>query len=95
MLTTTQVKHIAHLARLKLSSKEVEKFRRQLSEVLDYMKILKEVPTQKVMPTAQVTGLENIFREDKPQSSLSAKEVLSSAPSKYKGFFKTKAIFEK
>jgi len=58
------VKHIAKLARIKLSDKEVEKFSGQLSSVFEYMEILEEVDTEGVEETSQVTGLENVAEKD-------------------------------
>lgn len=63
-LTKDQVKHVAKLARLGLSEAEIEKFRTQLSGILDYVEQLNEVKTDGVEPTAQVTGLLNVMRED-------------------------------
>jgi aspartyl-tRNA(Asn)/glutamyl-tRNA(Gln) amidotransferase subunit C len=94
-LTEEEVRHVAKLARLKLTSSEVKKFQKQLSEVLDYVEILKKLDTSGVEPTSQVTGLENVFREDKPSKpSLPQKEVLSGAKNKNRGMFKIKAILE-
>lgn len=93
-LTKAEVRHIAKLASLKLTEKEVEKFTSQLSEILEYIDILNELDTGGVEPTSQVTGLENVTREDKPESSLSQKEVISGASDRYHNFFKIKAIFE-
>lgn len=93
-LTKAQVKHIAKLANLSLSEKEITLFQKQLSQVLNYVKILNKLDTAKVKPTSQVTGLENVFKEDKTSSSLSQKEALSGAKAKSKGYFKIKAIFE-
>ena len=81
-LTIEEIRHVANLANLTLSEDEVKKFGGQLSEVLDYIEKLKEVETKNVEPTSQVTGLENIFREDEEKPSLKLKE----------GFFKTKKI---
>lgn len=58
------VKHIAKLARIKLSEKDVEKFAGQLSSVFEYMEILEEVDTDGVAETSQVTGLENVTEKD-------------------------------
>jgi len=88
------VKHVALLADLKLNQKEVKKFQKQLSEILDYVNVLNELDTQGIEPTSQVTGLENVFREDKPTPSLSQEETLSGAKEKHNNFFKVKAIFE-
>lgn len=93
-LTEEEVKHVAKLAGLTLSPSEVKKFQKQLSEVLNYVEILKKVKTERVEPTSQVTGLENIFREDKVGLSLSQKEVLSGAKNKKDNMFKTKAVLE-
>ncbi|MEK9132740.1 MAG: Asp-tRNA(Asn)/Glu-tRNA(Gln) amidotransferase subunit GatC [Patescibacteria group bacterium] len=63
-LTKDQVKNVARLARLGLTEAEIEKFQTQLSGILDYVEQLNEVNTDGVSPTAQVTGLVNILRED-------------------------------
>jgi len=94
-LTKEEVKHIANLAKLKLTDGEVEKFQQQLSEVLDYMEVLNEVDTKDIEPTAQVTGLENVFREDEAFPSLNPAQALSCAPAKEGNFFKTQAVLEK
>lgn len=93
-LTTEEVRHTAKLAQLTLTDLEIEKFTTQLSEVLDYIGKLNEVETTGVEPTSQVTGLENVFREDKTKPCLSQEEALSGAKDKEDGYFKTKAVFE-
>lgn len=67
-LTNEQIKHIANLARLNLTDKELEIYGEQLSKILNYIEQLKEVNTEGVEPTAQITGLENIFRKDAVQN---------------------------
>lgn len=42
MLSKQEVKHIAKLARLGLTEKEAEKYRQELSKILDYIEKLKE-----------------------------------------------------
>lgn len=92
-LSENEVKHVAKLANLVLTQTEIEKFRKQLSAVLDYVEILKGVKTEKIRPTSQVTNLGNVFREDKAGPSLSQEEVLSGSRDKKEGMLKTKAIF--
>lgn len=93
-LTEEQVKHVAKLAKLTLSSGEIKKFQKQLSAILDYISQLKEVDTRKVEPTSQITGLENIFKKDNKDSSLTQKQALSGSKNIHEGMFKVKAIFE-
>ncbi len=92
-LTKPQVQHISELAKLNLSDEEVEKFRRQLSSILEYVELLNEVDTSKVEPTAQTTGLKNVYREDQPskEQGLTQEEVLKNALETGNGHIKTKA----
>ncbi len=88
------VSHVAKLANLELSKKEKEKFEKQLSSILSYVEKLNEVDTKDVLETSQVTGLENVTREDKIEPSLSQEETLSNVKSKQNGQIKVKAILE-
>lgn len=63
-LTKEEVRHIAHLARLRLSEEEVEKFSSQLTGILGWIEMLNEVDTEGVEETAQVAGLQNSERAD-------------------------------
>lgn len=88
------VKHIAKLANLPISEKEEKKLASALNETLAYFDILKEVDSTKVEPTANVTGLENITRDDTPQKSLSQEQALSNAKKTHEGFFEVDAILD-
>ena len=63
-ISIEEVRKIARLARIKLTPEEEQRHAETISAVLDYMKLLNEVDTTGVEPTAQVTGLSNVFRED-------------------------------
>ena len=63
-LTHDQVRHIAKLARLRLSEAEVTTFAKELTSILGYVEILGEIDTKNVIPTAQVTGQTNVLRPD-------------------------------
>jgi aspartyl-tRNA(Asn)/glutamyl-tRNA(Gln) amidotransferase subunit C len=93
-LTIAEVEHVAHLARLRLSADELEKMRIDLSAILDHIDMLKEVDVSDVAPTAQVTDLFNVMREDVVRSSLPREDVLLNAPDQRDGMFRVKAIFE-
>jgi aspartyl-tRNA(Asn)/glutamyl-tRNA(Gln) amidotransferase subunit C len=91
-LTPTQVQNIAKLARLELNEKEAGKFTSQLSSILDYFEQLKEVDTKNIEPTAQVTGLKNMTREDKVDQREIQKELIACAPEKKDNFIKVKNV---
>ncbi len=88
----SEVKHIADLARIDLTPQEVKKFQKQLSDILDYIQDLKKVGTDKVEPTSQVTGLENVFRDDGIKSPLSQEEALSGSKRIKNGYFVVKKV---
>jgi aspartyl-tRNA(Asn)/glutamyl-tRNA(Gln) amidotransferase subunit C len=93
-LTIAEVEHVAHLARLRLSAEELEKMRTDLSAILDHIDMLKEVDVSGIAPTAQVTDLLNVMREDATSPSLPREDVLANAPEQRDGMFRVKAIFE-
>lgn len=95
-LTFKEVEHVAQLAKLRLGEADLEKFRKQLSSILDLVKKLQEVDTKGIPPTNQVTYLENVFREDVVDEKriLTQDEVLSNANRKHNGYFVVKAIFD-
>lgn len=86
------VAHVAKLASLPLNEEEKKKFEKQLGETLDYINQLNEIDTKGVEPTSQVTGLENVTREDVVTPSLPQEEALKNTKSVHNGFIKVKAI---
>jgi aspartyl-tRNA(Asn)/glutamyl-tRNA(Gln) amidotransferase subunit C len=87
------IKYIAKLANLSLTSEEEKRFEKQLEETLATINTLNEIETQKTDITSQVTGLENVMEEDNVQPSLSQQEALANAKNTYNGYFVVKAIF--
>ncbi|MFA6106953.1 MAG: Asp-tRNA(Asn)/Glu-tRNA(Gln) amidotransferase subunit GatC [Patescibacteria group bacterium] len=95
-LTKKEIEHIAKLARLDLTEAELEKYGGQLSGILGYIDMLKEVDTAGVEPTAQVTGLLNVLREDAVEEWDEAEReaALKDAPEREERFIKVKRVFE-
>ncbi|MCX6742687.1 MAG: Asp-tRNA(Asn)/Glu-tRNA(Gln) amidotransferase subunit GatC [Candidatus Parcubacteria bacterium] len=92
-LTKSEVEKIAKLSRLELASKEKELYASQLSKVLDYVEKLNEVDTENVEITAQVTGLENVYRNDKMEQGDLQKELVKQAAEQEDDLIKTKSVF--
>lgn len=95
-LSKNQIKYIANLARLELDDKEIEKYGSQLSDVLNYIDQLKELDTDGVEPTAQVTGLENVLKNDKINSwdEAEIESALKQAPNLEGDQYKVKRVLE-
>ena len=92
-LSTADVEHIAHLARLQLTPDEVQQYRQQLSDILDYFETLRQVDTSTISPTASVLLLRTIMRADSVAGSLPTEDALANAPDAADGYFRVPAVF--
>ncbi|MBI4033581.1 Asp-tRNA(Asn)/Glu-tRNA(Gln) amidotransferase subunit GatC [Candidatus Saccharibacteria bacterium] len=94
-LTRDQVLKLAHLSRLKLTDEEIERFSKELSEILTYVETLDQADTQGLQPTYQVTGLKNVMRDDEViDYQAKPKDLLAEAPATEKNQFKVKRVLE-
>lgn len=86
------IKKLSKLANLTLRKDEKEKFAKQFAEILIYFEKIRALKTENTEFISQITGLENIARDDNATACLSQEEVLSNTKSKHNGLFKVKAI---
>lgn len=93
-LSQEQVEHICQLARLGLSQEDVDRFRYQLSRVLEHFQVLAKLDTEGIPPTAQVIALQNVMRSDESMASTPWEEVMANAPQREEGCFKVRAVLE-
>jgi aspartyl-tRNA(Asn)/glutamyl-tRNA(Gln) amidotransferase subunit C len=91
-LSPQEVRHVAALARLGLTDEEVIRLGDQLSSILEHIAVLERVDTSAIHPTAQVTSLSNVMREDVAAPSLPREAVLANAPRQREGFFEVDAV---
>lgn len=63
-LSITDIEKVARLARIDLSDKEGDQLTVEVSSILDFVDTLQAVDTTSVEPTAQVTGLTDVLRDD-------------------------------
>lgn len=93
-LTREEVLHIARLARVGVSDRDIAMFQEQLSEILDHFEALRQLDTEGVPPTSHPLSLESIMRPDEVRPSLSQDDVLANAPRTEAGAFRVRAILE-
>lgn len=87
MITKKDVTYIADLARLELSTPEIEAFTGQLSAILDHMRDLDKVDTNGVEPTCFVVPDHDPLRDDTVKPSLPTEELLKNGPKVEGSFF--------
>ena len=73
-ITREQVLHVAKLAHLDLTDEEVDRFREQLSAILDAVSKVSELDLADVPPTSHPLELVNVWRDDEPGPSHVLKE---------------------
>ena len=93
-LSRENVLHISALCRMDISDDEVERFRNQLSNILDNFETLKQVDTTDIPPTAYPIPLQNVTREDEARPSCSQNDILANAPRQEDGQFRVRAVLE-
>jgi aspartyl-tRNA(Asn)/glutamyl-tRNA(Gln) amidotransferase subunit C len=93
-LTLEQVEHIARLARLEISPEEKERYREQLSAILDYVARLQELDTTGIPPTSSVLPPRSVLREDEPAAGLTLGDLFANAPQVEQNQFKIPPVFE-
>jgi len=93
-VTREQVKHIAKLARLKLSEEELESSTKELSSILNYMEKLNELDTSNVEPLTHPVENKNVFRKDELRFSVKTEVALKNAPQKDDKYFKVPKVIK-
>jgi len=98
-ITREDVVRVAELAYLELSEAELEKYRQQVDDVLEYIGKLNELDTSAVEPMAQVLSddqsADATLREDVVVGCGVAPEVLRGAPDGDGIYFRVPKVIER
>ncbi|MFH1640798.1 MAG: Asp-tRNA(Asn)/Glu-tRNA(Gln) amidotransferase subunit GatC [Candidatus Omnitrophota bacterium] len=88
------VKYVAHLARIELKTKEVEKLSGELKDILGFIDKLNKADIQDINPTSHILPINNVLRDDHRNPSLGSDEALNNAPCKEGNFFSVPKVIE-
>ena len=88
-ISREEVLHVAQLARLELTDDEVERFREQLSAILDAVSKVSELDLADVPPTAHPLEIANAWDEDVPRPCLTLDEAFANAPDREGDYFRS------
>ncbi|HEX5798362.1 MAG TPA: Asp-tRNA(Asn)/Glu-tRNA(Gln) amidotransferase subunit GatC [Candidatus Saccharimonadales bacterium] len=92
-ITREDVLKLARLSKIKLTDEEVDKFVDELSSIVKYVEQIDSADTDGLKPTDQVTGLQNIMRQDKTIGyNETTDELLKNAPSKERSYIRVKRV---
>ena len=93
-LTADEVAHVAKLARIALSSAEIDTYRKQLAGILGYVRQLQEVDLAGVQPLTNPLEATNMLRTDEVSPSLNREAALAVAPETDGRYFLVPEILE-
>ena len=75
------IKHIANLSMLNLSDEEIEKYTKDMEQIVDFANKVNEIDTSSTEISAFSNDNVNIFRKDEVRKSLGRELLLSNASS--------------
>jgi aspartyl-tRNA(Asn)/glutamyl-tRNA(Gln) amidotransferase subunit C len=93
-ISVEDVRHIANLARLKLTEEEILRYAEQLSAVLDYASRLQELDTSQISPTTSISPFNAPLRPDEPRPSLPRERILANAPQQETDMFRVPPVLD-
>ena len=93
-ITTEEVRHIAALARVGMTSREIQLMRDQMSNILEHFDVLQQVDTEGLEPTGHSVDLESVMRDDREEASRDIEDVLANAPRREGDFVRVRAVLE-
>ena len=91
-ISRDEVAHVAHLARLRLSDVELDRFTSQLADVLDHAAALEALNLEGVPGTSHPYPVGNVLRDDVAAVELDRAEVLAQAPDTEAGRFRVPPV---
>lgn len=84
-----EILHIASLANLNLKDEEIEKYRINLADILNFANIVNNAPIDGLEETIAANDSFNVFRKDEVVDfGISREELLQNAPEEQEGMFK-------
>ena len=90
LVDPSTVRRVAHLARLRFTDEEVEKYGAELSKILDHVAVLETLP-ETTLPQATAKG-GTPERQDRVTSTSDAQPTLRNAPDQKDSYFRVPLV---
>ena len=86
--------HIANLSDLKVDEKEVDKYIKNLDDILNYVKVLEKAPLDDLGETIGANDNKNVFRKDEIKKFENRDDLLANAPELERDMFKIPKVLQ-
>lgn len=80
MLEKEEVLHVAHLARIRVTDDEIEKYQKQLKELLDDVDKIKDIELEDNELLVTPVDYESVLRSDSDTRSIEFNEIKKNVP---------------
>lgn len=87
-ISREEVIHIAKLACLNLSEEEIEKYTKDMQEIIELANMVNDVNTEGMNETVGVNNKRNVLRKDEVVDFGNREMLLQNAPSQDEGMFR-------
>ena len=88
----SEVHRLAKLARIGVSDEQAAHLATELAQIVGFVEQLQAVNISDTLPTDQVTGLVDVWREDVVKPSMDRTELLKNAPAQKDGYIVVKRV---
>ena len=89
-----EILHIANLAMLELEENEIEKYRENLTDILNFSETIKNAPTENLDITIGANEAKNIFRKDEVKKFEDTESLLQNAPPQDQNMFRIPKVIQ-
>lgn len=89
-----EILHIANLARLNLEEDEIEKYRENLQDILNFANVVNNAPVEGLDVTIGANEAKNVFRKDEINVFKDTESLLQNAPSQEQNMFKLPKVIQ-
>ena len=89
-----EILHIANLARLNLEEDEIEKYRENLQDILNFANVVNNATVEGLDVTIGANEAKNVFRKDEIKVFEDTESLLQNAPSQEKNMFKLPKVIQ-
>lgn len=83
-----EILHIAKLASLKIKEEEIEEYRKNLTDILNFANTINSVDTNQLEETNGASANVNFLREDEVKNFENKESLMENAPEKEENMFK-------
>lgn len=87
-VTREELLHIVKLANLKIEERDIDKYLKNLEDILGYMDVLNKVDTSMIDDGSTLYSNYNVFREDEVKEFKDIEGLLQNAPEQEDNMFK-------